>query len=162
MKCGDFGHLKKDGTPCGFSIPEGQTICAYHSRDHEGRRALAMKGALNASLKQMLPEEFEIGELVTTEDMKAFLKKMIPYVLKKPIEKWRSAEARGWFGHLVELDRNRVQEKLADAVLMAQHGGQSLIFLNQFLEGGTEGRKKLPPRFEPPADMGLADMEQSA
>ena len=78
--------------------------------------------------------------------MKAFLKKMIPHVLQKPIDRWRSAEARGWFGHLVELDRNRVQEKLADAVLASTHGGQSLIFLNQFLEGAADGRRKLPAR----------------
>ena len=105
-----------------------------------------MKGALNASLKHVLPDDFEIGVLMTTDDMKAFLKKMIPHVLKHPIERWRSAEARGWFGHLVELDRNRVQEKLADAVLAAQHGGQSLVFLNQFLESPVEGRRKIPAR----------------
>jgi hypothetical protein len=105
-----------------------------------------MRGALNASLKQVLPEDFELGDLSTIEDMKAFLRKMIPHVLQKPIERWRSAEARGWFGHLVELDRNRVQEKLADAVLTAQHGGQSLVFLNQFLDGSMEGRRKIPAR----------------
>ena len=145
-KCGDFGHLKKDGSPCGFSIPEGKTICAYHSRDTEGRRTLAMKGALNASLKQTLPEDFEIGELQTTEDLKAFIKKMLEWVLKKPIERWRAGEARGLLSLIVQIDQVQATQKLADAVLTAQHGGQSLVFLNQFLDGSPDGRRKIPPR----------------
>ena len=148
-KCGDFGHLKKDGQPCGFIIPEGARICAFHSRTPQQRRELALKGSFNASLKAALPDDFEIGELSTPEDMKAFLRKMLPHVLKKPMERWRSAEARGWFGFLVELDRNRVQEKLADAVLAVQHGGQSLILLQQFLDGAADSRRKLPSRVKP-------------
>jgi hypothetical protein len=120
--------------------------CKFHTSTPEELHDIAMRGALGASLKQVLPEDFELGDLSTIEDMKAFLRKMIPHVLQKPIERWRSAEARGWFGHLVELDRNRVQEKLADAVLTAQHGGQSLVFLNQFLDGSMEGRRKIPAR----------------
>lgn len=144
--CGDFGHLKKDGTPCGFSIPEGKTICAFHSRDAEGRRALAMKGALSSSLKQTLPADFEIGELTTTDELKAFIKRMLEWVLKKPIERWRAAEARGLLSLVVQIDQVTATQKLADAVLTAQHGGQSLVFLNQFLDGSPDGRRKIPSR----------------
>jgi hypothetical protein len=146
-KCGEVaGFLTKHGKPCGQSINPESKGCKFHLSTPAERHDIAMKGALNASLKHVLPDDFDIGELVTIEDMKAFLKKMIPHVLKHPIERWRSAEARGWFGHLVELDRNRVQEKLADAVLTAQHGGQSLVFLNQFLDGSLESRRKIPSR----------------
>ncbi len=145
-KCGEFGHLKKDGTPCGFSIPEGKTICAYHSRTPAERHTLAMKGALNASLKQVLPEDVEIGDLNTAEELKAFIKTMLVWVLKKPIERWRAAEARGWVSLRVQIDQAEATQKLADAVLTAQHGGQSLVFLNQFLEGGPESRRKIPSR----------------
>ena len=145
-KCGELGFVAKSGKPCGQSISETSKGCKFHTSTPAERHDIAMKGALSASLKQTLPEEFDVGELSTIEDMKAFLKKMIPYVLKKPIERWRSAEARGWFGHMVELDRNRVQEKLADAVLAAQHGGQSLIFMNQFFEDPPESRRKIPLR----------------
>lgn len=144
QKCGDFGHVKKDGSPCGFRIPHGKTICAYHSRTPAERRDLAMKGVFNARLKQVLPENFEIGALETTADLKSFIKKMVVHVLKKPIEKWRAAEARGWFALRIEVDKVEANNKLADAVLTAQHGGQSLVFLNQFLEGGAESRRKLP------------------
>lgn len=147
--CGDRGFLTKSGKPCGQSISEESKGCVFHTSTPEERKAIAMKGAFNASLKNVLPSDFDIGTLETPEDMKAFLKRILPHVLKQPIEKWRSQEARGWFGFLVELDRNRVTEKLADAVLTAQHGGQSLIFLNQFLEGSADGRRKLPPRFTP-------------
>jgi hypothetical protein len=145
-KCGDFGHLKKDGSPCGFSIPEGRTICAYHSRNADERKALAMKGAASASLKHTLPEDFEIGELQTTEELKAFIRKMLEWVLKKPIERWRAGEARGLLSLIVQIDQVQATQKLADAVLTAQHGGQSLVFLNQFLEGGSESRRKLPSK----------------
>ena len=145
-KCGDFGHLTKAGTPCGFSIPEGKTICAYHSRTPAERHDLAMKGALNASLKQVLPDEIDIGELNTPDDLKVFIKKMVVWVLKKPIERWRTAEARGWLSLRNEIDKTEATNRLADAVLTAQHGGQSLIFLQQFLDGTADGRRKLPSR----------------
>jgi len=143
-KCGDFGHLKKDGTACGFVLPEGKTICAYHSRDAEGRRTLAMKGALNASLKQVVPEDFEIGPLQTADDVKAFVRSMLHWVLKKPIERWRAAEARGLLSLFVQIEQVQATQRLADAVLTAQHGGQSLIFLNQFRDGSPDGRRKIP------------------
>ena len=145
-KCGDHGFLTKAGKPCGQSISPEARGCVFHLATPEERKAIALKGAFNASLKNVLPEDFEIGTLETPEDMKAFLKRIIPFVLKMPIEKWRSQEARGWFSFLVELDRNRVTEKLADAVLTAQHGGQSLVFLNQFLEGGPDSKRRLPSR----------------
>lgn len=145
-KCGDFGHLKKNGAPCGFSIPEGKTICAFHGRTPAERHDLAMKGALSASLKQTLPDEFEIGELQTPDDVKAFVRKMLHWVLKKPIERWRAAEARGLLSVFVQIDQVQATQRLADAVLTAQHGGQSLVFMNQFLESPADGRRKIPAR----------------
>jgi hypothetical protein len=85
---------------------------------------------LSASLKQSLPEEFEIGELQSPDEVKALLVRMMRHVLKKPIERWRSVEARGYLSLFVEMGKIEKLDKLADAVLTAQHGGQSLVFLN--------------------------------
>jgi hypothetical protein len=145
-KCGDFGNLTKAGSPCGFSIPEGKTICAYHSRTPAERHDLAMKGALNASLKQTLPDDFEMGALQTADDVKTFVRTMLQWVLKKPIERWRAAEARGLLGLFVQIEQVQATQRLADAVLTSTHGGQSLVFLNQFMEGAPDGRRKIPSR----------------
>ena len=151
-KCGDLGFLTKAGRPCGQSISETSKGCTFHTSTPAERHDIAMKGALSASLKQTLPEEFEIGDLRTPDDVKAFVRKMLHWVLKKPIERWRAAEARGLLSVFVQIDQAQATQRLADAVLTAQHGGQSLVFLNQYLDGSMEGRRKLPGRVKAVTD----------
>ncbi len=146
--CGEKGFRRKDGAPCGQSISPTAAGCKFHLATPAERHDIAMKGALSASLKQALPEELEIGALDTIDDVKRFLRSMVQWVLKRPIDRWRMAEARGLLSLYVQIEQVQATQRLADAVLTSTHGGQSLVFLNQFLEGGADTRRKLPGRIK--------------
>jgi len=48
MKCGDLGHVGKNGQPCGQDIAAAATACIHHSGDPERVKKMQTKGGLVA------------------------------------------------------------------------------------------------------------------
>lgn len=59
--CGEFGHLTKAGTPCGYKIPAGATACLHHTENKDAQRSMiekAMKQRREASIPDIEPNGF--------------------------------------------------------------------------------------------------------
>jgi hypothetical protein len=146
--CGQLGFTNDEGDPCGYRIGNkdytAKRPCPHHRKNRTKARVFQMKGAIAAKMRGVLPATFPVPPLSNMNDVKSFTRDLLNWVLKKPIERWRAAEARGLLGLFVSIEQVEATNRLADAVLTAQHGGLSLTYLNQFLETG--GGKPLPSR----------------
>ena len=69
--------------------------------------------------------------------------------LKRNVDRWRLTEARGFLTLLYQAEDLKARQKLYEAIVSLERGGQAVIFLNQYLEGQTSGRRRIPPKIGP-------------
>ena len=66
-KCGNHGHLSKDGQPCQFSIPAGATCCHHHDVDQTRAKAILAR-AVSAAQEMRLPDDLDTNNFETVSD----------------------------------------------------------------------------------------------
>ena len=75
MRCGDNGFLRKDGQPCGFSVPLGKNCCHHHDADKSREQAILQQAKLGIE-RAKLPEGTLIEEWESIEDVRLTLSKI--------------------------------------------------------------------------------------
>ncbi|MCH8039557.1 MAG: hypothetical protein IH977_04340 [Nitrospinae bacterium] len=150
MKCGDKGHLTAQGQPCGQNINVKAAGCLWHVRSKKQRTVLATRGALAARLNKALP----VGDPMPIlqeglPGLEAACRYLFGVSLKRNIDRWRLTEARGFLTLLFQAEDLKDRRKLYEAIVSLEHGGQAVILVNQFLEGQTGGRRRIPPKLSP-------------
>lgn len=68
-KCGEFGHLGKNGEPCGFRIGDDETACYHHTTDKtRQRRIIESAHVARRTMRQDSLRKIETGDFQTIED----------------------------------------------------------------------------------------------
>ena len=150
MKCGDRGHLNIEGKPCQQNINPKAAACCWHSRSPKQRSQLAIKGALAAKMHRALPADDPMPILQEgLPGLEAACRYLFGVSLKRNIDRWRLSEARGFLTLLFQAEDLKDRRKLYEAIITLEHGGQAMILVNQFLDGQTGGRRRIPPKLSP-------------
>jgi hypothetical protein len=88
-RCGNHGHVARNGEPCQFSIPAGATACHHH--DPDPTRAKAILARATAAMQEMrLPEDLRTNNFETVGDC-LHVRAQVVDILKK--EKSRTIAA---------------------------------------------------------------------
>jgi hypothetical protein len=80
-RCGDHGHVAKDGQPCQFSIPAGATCCHHHDTDQTRADAIRVLATI-ASQEMRLPDSLNTNNFDTVGDCLA-VRAAVVEILKK-------------------------------------------------------------------------------
>ena len=138
MKCGDRGHLTAAGQPCQQNIAQKQ------------RALLATKGSLAAKMNRALPADDPMPVLEEgLPGLEAACRYLFGVSLKRNVDRWRLTEARGFLTLLFQAEDLKDRRKLYEAIVSLERGGQAVILVNQFLDGQTGGRRRIPPKLSP-------------
>jgi hypothetical protein len=147
MRCGDSGFLRKDGLPCGFSVPSGKNCCHHHDTDKSRERAILLAAKLGAQ-QQKLPDGFMEVEWQTPEDVRLTLSRIARAALNqkgvnlKTLDTAIKAAAAANSAFQVEAIK-----ELNETVLRAEGHGPALIILEGLKAGRT---RRLPGVVERP------------
>ncbi len=152
MKCGELGHKTADGKPCGQTISATAKGCIWHSPDRtpEQKHQTAMKGALLAHKRRLLPETSRLPPFDTREHVIKFAEGLARDVLTRDVDPRRVDTALRAAGVALTAFAQETQEKLVDALLKIEHGGAAMLLLSRLQDGLTQGRRRpLPGRALP-------------
>lgn len=89
--CGDFGHKKKSGEPCGFSVPEGKTCCHHHDPDPTRANEIRQRAAQAVS-ESRLPAELVTNDFRTVEDCLRVKAQLVEMLKKEKKPDYRRLE----------------------------------------------------------------------
>jgi hypothetical protein len=68
-RCGEFGHVGKNGLPCQYKIYGQATCCPHHDED-KARQTTLLAKARAGGVAMRLPEAIDLGGLQTLADLK--------------------------------------------------------------------------------------------
>jgi hypothetical protein len=145
MKCGEKGHLTAQGTPCRQNIPKFGTACLWHSRNAEGRKALAMKGGIKARMMRFLPRTVLPPDFATTESIVRWAQVTAKKVLSGELDPRAAGEARQLASLAIAARVADAQEVMATTLATVEHGASAMMLLSRLqdsLRGGP--RRPLP------------------
>lgn len=147
MKCGDRGHLTAAGQPCQQNIAPKAAGCLWHIRSKKQRALLATKGSLAAKMNKALPADDPMPVLEEgLPGLEAACRYLFGVSLKRNIDRWRLSEARGFLTLLFQAEDLKDRRRLYEAIIALERGGQAVLLVNQFLDGQTSGRRRIPPK----------------
>jgi hypothetical protein len=146
VKCGDRGHVGRDGQPCGQVISTSAQACVWHSRDAEGRRLLALKGGIASRMRSALSASTPEPPFDSPESIVAWSQRMAHTALTQDVDPRRMAEARGFAQLALSALSAKPRPQLVDALLRFEHGGQAFALLAQLRAVPGEARRPLPWR----------------
>lgn len=150
-KCGDHGFKTKDGTPCGYRIPETATSCPHHDPNGPSRaRSFQSKGTLAAQYRR-IPEQIQAGDLRTVEALRDIYGQVIETATKQKGVDLKVLDtvlkALSGASNLLQVD---AVNTLADALARTEGHGQGLLVLERLKQ--TKLRPVAPPRRLPEPD----------
>lgn len=127
--CGDNGHTSKDGRPCGFQIGDNALSCHHHSEDKSREKEICAEAVISRKYKR-LPEDFEIGELRTVEEIQRGYTQVVKSALTDRHVDLRRLDTiiRALAGANAVLQTQAVKE-LNETVLRAEGHGPALVIL---------------------------------
>lgn len=149
MICGDHGHVTKGGTPCGQQIAETATACIWHSHSAEERSEMMRQASLMGQERhrKILPKNAPKPDFSSREAIVAWSQDKAHRVLTGQLDRYLSAEARGWASVALAAKAAEAQERLLEALVKLEHGGAAVAILTRLqeaLEGGS--RRPVPGR----------------
>jgi hypothetical protein len=147
MKCGDKGHTTATGAPCGQTIAATAAGCVWHTRDAEGRRLLATRGALASRMQHYLPSSAPRPEFSSTAAIVTWAEQTAHKVLAGELDPRAAGEARQLAALTIAARSADATQQLVEALVRLEGGGQALVLLGRLREGLDSGaRKPLPGR----------------
>ncbi len=109
-----------------------------------------MKGSLAAKMNKALPADYPMPPLEEgLPALEVACRHLFVVALKHNVDRWRLTEARGFLTLLFQAEDLKDRRKLYEAIVSLEHGGQAVILVNQFLDGQTGGRRRIPPKLSP-------------
>ena len=127
--------------------PDLQGIIYLLKARRKQRSQLAIKGALAAKMHTALPADDPRPVLEEgLRGLEAACRCLFGVSRKRNVDRWRLTEARGFLTLLFQAEDLKDRRKLYEAIVSLEHGGQAMILVNQFLDGQTTGRRRIPPK----------------
>jgi phosphomannomutase len=127
--CGINGHTSKAVRPCGFKIGDNALSCHHHSEDKSREKEICAEAVVSRKYKR-LPEDFEIGELRTVEEIQRGYTQVVKSALADRHADLRRLDTiiRALNGAATALQTQTVRE-LNDTLLRAEGHGPALVIL---------------------------------
>jgi hypothetical protein len=141
-RCGKYGHVTKDGRPCGYVVGKGATACPHHSGDPDRVKAFQRRGG-ETSQEKRLPRAIGIvASVQTARGLQETYESVIQEVCtaKKPDLKRMDVILKALSGANAVLQTEAVKE-LNETVLKAEGHGPALVILEGLKAGRT---RRLP------------------
>ena len=144
MTCGDKGHVRADGQPCGQPINAKMPACIHHRSTPAERRLFGVKGALASRMRRYLPATTVAPEFSSTEAIVRWAEQTAQRVLTGNLDPRAASEARQLAALTISARQADAQAQLVDALLRLENGGAAMALLAQFTNGDPAKRRPLP------------------
>jgi hypothetical protein len=135
MRCGENGFRRKDGQPCGFSVPLGKNCCHHHDVDKSREQAILQQAKLGLE-RAKLPEGTLIEEWESVEDVRLTLSKIAKAALcQKGVNlKTLDVAIRAASAANTSFQVSAIKE-LNDTILRSEGHGPALVILESLKSG---------------------------
>jgi hypothetical protein len=147
MKCGELGFLNADGAPCGQNVAAGAKSCLWHDQTPKGRRKADLerkRGGLVSRGKGALPPGYAVS-FPDREAVVRFVEDLAKRALTDDVELRRIDTALRAASVALTAHGMAIQEKMVEALLKLEHGGNSIILLERMQASLATGtRRPLP------------------
>jgi hypothetical protein len=148
--CGDNGHTSKAGRLCGFKIGDNALSCHHHSEDKSREKEICAEAVISRKYRR-LPEDFEIGELRTVEEIQRGYTQVVKSALTDRRADLRRLDTiiRALAGANAVLQTAEIKS-LNETVLKAEGHGAALVILERLKVGKTRRLPGLVPALPVP------------
>jgi hypothetical protein len=147
MKCGELGFTNADGQPCGQNVAAGAKSCLWHDESPKGKRRADLerkRGGLVSRGKGALPPGYAVS-FPDREAVVRFVEDLAKRALTDDVELRRIDTALRAASVALTAHGMAIQEKMVEALLKLEHGGNSIILLERMQASLATGtRRPLP------------------
>ena len=147
MKCGELGFTNADGGPCGQNVAAGAKSCLWHDESPKGKRRADLerkRGGLVSRGKGALPPGYAVS-FPDREAVVRFVEDLAKRALTDDVELRRIDTALRAASVALTAHGMAIQEKMVEALLKLEHGGNSIILLERMQASLATGtRRPLP------------------
>ena len=154
MRCGENGFVRRDGQPCGFNVPGGESACHHHRADKTREREILEEARLGLRQKK-LPAGVLIDEWDTAADVRLTLSRIAKAALTQSGTNLKVLDVaiRACSAATSAFQVESLKE-LNETILRAEGHGPALVILEGLKAGKTRrladatGQKRTAPPVE--------------